>query len=584
MRRAYSYIRMSTETQLKGDSLRRQLEASEAYAKNNQLELVDTIDGVPLKDIGISAFKGKNTQKGVLSLFLDALETGKIKKDSVLLIESLDRLSRDKLSEALSQFMSILNKGVEIVTLADNQRYTREIINQNPGALFVSLGIMFRANEESEIKSKRICAVWENKRNNLSNTSKVLSRKAPSWLRYSEKTGRFEVIEERAAIVRKIFDMCINTCGLWTIARYLNENKVPLFGKGKVWYMSSITHLLSNRATIGEFHPGRVKDGVREKVGDPISDYFPRIIDEQTFLLAQLSIARRSTIGKGRKGKTYVNLFAGITYCGACGFKVLVKGRGNALPRDVKYLLCSNKQHGAGCSFKHTWRLPDFEAMILAHLRDINFDDLIDTSSNDKKVSLDDTAESLKLKAENIDAEIERALDLMIAEDISDSVKHKLKNKIQQLEADKKEVELELKNVTIAISEQDQNTKIFNASEFKNFLSQLEARKTDYLFRSSVNQYLTKLIEKIEIFESDETFEPWNISEDDAEVKAFRKLYPSSKRYKLSKMLEMTKFESFFRNYHRRIQITYKSGAVRDILVGENVSLLSNPKPEVNKS
>ena len=573
MRKAYSYIRMSTETQLKGDSLRRQLEASDAYAKNNQLELVDMIDGVPLKDIGISAFKGKNTQKGVLSLFLDALENGKIKRDSVLLIESLDRLSRDRLSEALSQFMTILNKGVEIVTLADNQRYTKEIINQNTGALFVSLGIMFRANEESEIKSKRLSAVWENKRNKLTNTGRVFSKKSPGWLKYSEETGRFELIEEHAAVVRKIFDMCINTCGLWTITRYLNENKIPVFGNAKIWYMSYLTGIISNRATIGEFQPCIIKDGKREKVGDPISDYYPRVIDEQTYLLAQLSIARRSTIGKGRKGKTYINLFSGITYCGSCGYKVLVKGHGNKLPRDAKYLLCSNHQVRAGCNYEHGWRLPDFEKMMLRHLREINFDDLIDTSSNDKKVSLEDTAESLKLKSENIDAEIERAVDLMISDDLSDNIKQKLKNKISQLENDKKEIEEEIKKVEIEISEQNETSKIFNQNDLKYFLDQLEIRKTDYMFRSSVNQYLTKLIEKIELFESDEVYQPWDMTENSNEVKAFRELYPSTKRYKLGKTLDTTKFQDFYRNYHRRIKVTYKSGIERYILCGDDASI-----------
>ena len=160
---------MSTDTQLKGDSLRRQLEASETYAKNNQLKLVDTIDGVSLKDLGVSGFRGKNTKKGVLSIFLEALELGKIKPSSVLLIESLDRLSRDRLSEALAQFMSILNQGIEIITLTDNQKYTKAIIDQNPSAIFISLGIMFRANEESEIKSKRLSSAWGNKRTNVNN-------------------------------------------------------------------------------------------------------------------------------------------------------------------------------------------------------------------------------------------------------------------------------------------------------------------------------------------------------------------------------------------------------------------------------
>ena len=52
--RAYSYIRMSTDVQLKGDSRRRQLEKSVEYATQNGLDL---LDGSQLEDIGISAFR-----------------------------------------------------------------------------------------------------------------------------------------------------------------------------------------------------------------------------------------------------------------------------------------------------------------------------------------------------------------------------------------------------------------------------------------------------------------------------------------------------------------------------------------------
>ena len=38
---AYSYIRMSTDLQLKGDSRRRQLELSKTFAAEHDLELVD---------------------------------------------------------------------------------------------------------------------------------------------------------------------------------------------------------------------------------------------------------------------------------------------------------------------------------------------------------------------------------------------------------------------------------------------------------------------------------------------------------------------------------------------------------------
>ena len=51
--RAYSYVRMSTDIQLKGDSLRRQLDASLAYASVNGLDLVEA---ETLRDLGVSAF------------------------------------------------------------------------------------------------------------------------------------------------------------------------------------------------------------------------------------------------------------------------------------------------------------------------------------------------------------------------------------------------------------------------------------------------------------------------------------------------------------------------------------------------
>src|SRR5437588_1867563 len=90
---AYSYIRMSTDVQLKGDSLRRQLEKSRAYAESHNLELVEDFR---LEDLGVSAFKGANADNGALGKFLEAVRANAIQKGSYLLVESLDRLSRQQ--------------------------------------------------------------------------------------------------------------------------------------------------------------------------------------------------------------------------------------------------------------------------------------------------------------------------------------------------------------------------------------------------------------------------------------------------------------------------------------------------------
>ena len=106
---AYSYIRMSTDLQLKGDSLRRQLEASTRYAAENDLDLVEDIR---LEDIGVSAFKGANVSGGALGRFFEAVQTGKITRGSYLLVESLDRISRQELRKSLQIFLSIIDAGI----------------------------------------------------------------------------------------------------------------------------------------------------------------------------------------------------------------------------------------------------------------------------------------------------------------------------------------------------------------------------------------------------------------------------------------------------------------------------------------
>jgi len=60
-KKAYSYIRFSTPKQLRCDSLRRQLEASRAYANEHDLILDES-----LRDFGMSAFKGKSATEGAL--------------------------------------------------------------------------------------------------------------------------------------------------------------------------------------------------------------------------------------------------------------------------------------------------------------------------------------------------------------------------------------------------------------------------------------------------------------------------------------------------------------------------------------
>src|SRR5687768_13529802 len=116
---AYSYVRFSTPEQRKGDSLRRQLKMSERFAQENGL----TLSTRSYTDFGVSGFRGKNRDKGQLRTFLDAVEDGRIKRGSWLLVESLDRISRDQVGEALPRFLDLLKAGIIVATLQDNRIY-----------------------------------------------------------------------------------------------------------------------------------------------------------------------------------------------------------------------------------------------------------------------------------------------------------------------------------------------------------------------------------------------------------------------------------------------------------------------------
>jgi DNA invertase Pin-like site-specific DNA recombinase len=74
---AFSYLRFSRSGQKWGDSLRRQLEASRAYAERHDLQLDDS-----LRDLGVSAFRGKNSATGALLRFLRLIEDGRVPRGS----------------------------------------------------------------------------------------------------------------------------------------------------------------------------------------------------------------------------------------------------------------------------------------------------------------------------------------------------------------------------------------------------------------------------------------------------------------------------------------------------------------------
>lgn len=328
MTQAYSYVRWSSEKQSLGDSERRQFEAAERYAFQNNLTLSNT----RYVDAGISAYKGLNAAEGALRTFLDAADAGRIPKGSVLLVESLDRLSRLPVTDALRLFQDIIGRGIEIVTLNDNQRYSLSRINDNWTSLIVALAVMSRATEESKTKSERVRAAWEGKRLR----GEILTAISPAWLRLSDDRKRWLVIKEEAEKVQRIFKDALAGVGTPTIARRLNEEGIKPFAS-ETWTNGTVAHVLKNRAVIGTYTPKKTDKS-------PIEGYYPAIIDEATFWQAQAGLKARKWKG-GTTGEQVANLFTGLCFCAQCGSRM----RYVSSSKPNMYLHCIKAYSGSGC-------------------------------------------------------------------------------------------------------------------------------------------------------------------------------------------------------------------------------------------
>jgi hypothetical protein len=181
----------------------------------------------------------------------------------------------------------------------------------------------------------------------------------PGWLKLSEDRTSFVFMPQRAAIVRQIFEASISGLGGYTIAKQLNENKVPPFGPSPKWDQSTIHNLLCNRATLGEHQPKRYRNRKEFPIGDPIPNYYPAVIEENLFQAAQVARQKNLASGRGRKGRLITNLFAGIPTCAYCGRAVKFHSNGHA-----KSLICSRVLARLGC-YRMAWSYRDFEGAFL---------------------------------------------------------------------------------------------------------------------------------------------------------------------------------------------------------------------------
>jgi DNA invertase Pin-like site-specific DNA recombinase len=498
--KAYSYLRMSTDEQRKGDSLRRQLDASKAYAEAHGLDLADEAQ---LQDIGVSAFKGKNVRDGALGRLLSAVEKGNVPRGSFLLVEALDRLSREEVRAALSRFLRIGEAGITIVTLMDGRVHRPD--DNDVGGLMMSLMSMHNAHEESLKKSERVGAAWKNKRA-LAAKGKPMTRRCPGWLRMSPDRTHYEVVAERAEIVRRIFDDYVSGIGTHIITKRLNDAGVSAFEGENGWHRSSVKKILVNKAAIGEFQPHVKREGQRVPEGDPVPGYYPAIIDEALFYRAQdarLERAARSGQGAGRKGPTYSNLFTHLARCAYCKSPIIFENKGQGT-KGGTYLVCDGVKRRRGCKATR-WRYPDFEASFLAFVTELDVEAMINEGDEARKRrELEAEVSAVQGELSSVGAQMQRTYDLLATGAATDFVAARLRD----LEGRQKELTENLAEKRRALDGLAGRVSNFYESkrEVRDFVERLQQQRPDqpetaelFKLRAQIAARLRTLVETLTV-------------------------------------------------------------------------------------
>ena len=315
MRIAYSYSRVSSAEQLKGGGLERQLRLAKDYCKKHGYILDES---TTFTDKGKSAFKGANADTGKLGILLKLISEGKFPKGSVLLVENLDRLARTEALAAMDLFTGIINAGVTVVTLSDEKVYSKETISAEPTSLLISLIYFIRSNDESKQKQARITDAWRRQRIEKIRSGIKDKHNIPSWLTLEDNV--FSVRSEKLKIINRVFTLFVKErLGVNSAAKRLNAEKVPSL-TGRKWNASTVKFTLRNRALIGEYHVGeRETRNKKKKTGLVIRDYYPRVIDQETFDAAN----RNFLLNPAKKGRPKVNKeddwLTSLMKCGYCG-------------------------------------------------------------------------------------------------------------------------------------------------------------------------------------------------------------------------------------------------------------------------
>ena len=491
---AFSYIRFSSKKQEHGSSLARQLQATRAYCKANGLLLDERLS---FQDLGVSAFRGKNRERG-LGEFLAACDAGLIPPGSALVVEALDRISRQRpravaglLSQLLDGYgLEVHLTGIKKVLYPDSPTAADEGMD-----LLLVVMLAVRASEEQETKADRLKKAFALKRQQVANGEILMETnpgKLPWWITCvgEEEKAKLVVPKERGKVVKKIFQWSADGLTAPVIARKLREQGIDTYReRTKHWTADRVRDLIKSRAPEGylEQTPKSKKNGLEYS----IPDYYPVLIDADLASKARLAMTANRKFGRKHEirgtGERPINILRGIIRLDGrwCNFHPHPNGKKGILNGYyTSYDKIAGKYMGTVSSLL-------LEPTLLAGLSELKPEDMAPEEDKLDPAALEIVRHQSRL------AEVKKGLQ-GILKAIKESGYHKtLTDELIILEGEEKDLQEKINSLSIrvrSISAAGSGKK--ELMELKSFL---DADLRDNTVRRQIADLLKRLVERIEV-------------------------------------------------------------------------------------
>jgi DNA invertase Pin-like site-specific DNA recombinase len=349
--RAYSYSRVSSGKQTTGSGLSRQIALAETWAEKHGLQLDSSLQ---LSDAGKSAYKAKHLN-GALGRFLQLAQSGQVEHGSVLLVEAIDRLSRQEPIDGLQDvILALVSAGVRIVTLEDGAEYSRETFADDAARLIVLVVKITEAHRYGKRLATRVGAAHLKREQDLQAGVPRSVGLLPFWVSRDE-AGQLQ-LNERAATVELIYRLSEAGKGGHQIARELNDRGL-LTAQGKAWSGVNVNRLFTKPAVCGEL----------VFRGKTYPDFYPKVVSREQYEAAK----HRRAQNPGRRGGFASAdqmhwIGQGLTLCAECGGSLGVNSGTNRDGSRRNYLRCRRGQDNS-CSSKG-WRLDQATSYLISRL------------------------------------------------------------------------------------------------------------------------------------------------------------------------------------------------------------------------